>query len=74
MIRNITFSAEEELLARAREKASSEKTSLNQRFRQWLKQYVYSGEEAGAEYLSLMKDLSYTSPGKKFSRDELNER
>ena len=40
MLKNITLSAEEELIIKAREKAISEKTTLNVVFRRWLKQYA----------------------------------
>ena len=40
MLKNITFSAEEELIDKAREQARKEKTTLNALFRRWLKQYA----------------------------------
>jgi hypothetical protein len=40
MLKNITFSAEKDLIEKAREKARSEKTTLNVAFRRWLKQYT----------------------------------
>ena len=73
MSTNITLSADAELIRMAREKAQKEKTSLNQRFREWLAKYVQA-DQASADYLSLMEEVSYAAPGKTFSRDELNER
>ncbi|MEM8899805.1 MAG: hypothetical protein AAGC85_16945 [Bacteroidota bacterium] len=73
MSKNITLSADAELIQRAREKARREKTSLNQRFREWLAKYVQS-EKAAGSYSNLMEELAHVSPGKTFSRDELNER
>ncbi len=73
MLKNITLSAEEELIKKARQKAQQERTTLNETFRHWLKQYVNAGLH-GPEYESLMKSLNYARPGKAFSRDELNER
>jgi len=73
MLKNITLSAEEELIKKARQKAQQERTTLNETFRQWLKQYVKTGIHS-TEYESLMKSLNYAQPGKTFSRDELNER
>jgi len=73
MLKNITLSADEELIRKARHKAQQERTTLNETFRHWLKQYVNSGIQ-GSEYESLMKSLNYAQPGKTFSRDELNER
>ncbi len=73
MLKNITLSAEKELIEKARQKAQKNRTTLNATFRLWLKQYVQS-EKSSADYEDLMKSLSYAQPGKKFTRDELNER
>lgn len=73
MLRNITLSAEEELIKKARHKAQKQRTTLNATFREWLLQYVNAGT-GGSEYESLMKSLHYAQPGKKFTREELNER
>jgi len=73
MLKNITLSAEEELIERARDRARRERTTLNATFRHWLRQYV--GRTATApDYISFMGSLSYAKPGRKFSRDDLNER
>ncbi len=73
MSRNITLSAEEGLIRRAREMAMQNKTTLNALFRDWLARYV-EGENAGEGYSDLMERLAYGDAGKHFSRDELNER
>ena len=73
MLKNITFSAEEELIIKAREKAKSEKTTLNVVFRKWLKQYA-ERKKVTEEYDIVMESLSYARAGRKFSRDEMNER
>ena len=73
MLRNITLSAELQLLRRAREKAMKEKRSLNYLFREWLSHYVTQGKTIH-QYHDLMKKLNYANPGRKFLRDELNER
>jgi hypothetical protein len=73
MLKNITLSAEEELIQRARDKARRERTTLNATFRRWLNQYVNRSSKT-ADYASLMDSLGYARPGRKFSRDELNER
>lgn len=72
-MKNITFSADESLIRKAREKAARENSSLNIRFREWLEKYV-SRKSPESEYRSVMKKIGYASPGKKFTRDELNER
>lgn len=73
MLRNITLSADESLIQKAREKAVKEHRSLNAIFRGWLKIYATSGKAAG-EYDVLMNRLSYARSGQKFSRSEMNER
>lgn len=58
MLRNITFSAEEEWIARARAKASAEKSTLNELFRRWLRQYVERGK-TGNEIDMVMDSMDY---------------
>ena len=71
-MKNITFSADDELIERARRKATRERTTLNERFRGWLARYVGKTEKAG--YRALMKSLKHVKAGRRFSRDEANER
>jgi len=73
MLRNITLSAEEQLIHKAREKARREHTTLNETFRRWLKEYV-SADHRLRDYDVLMKSFSYAKPGKSFTRDAMNER
>jgi hypothetical protein len=73
MLKNITLSADEQLIKKAREKAHSERTTLNNCFRRWLKQFIAS-EITQFDFNELMNSLNYVNPGKKFTRDELNER
>ena len=72
-IRNITLSAAEDALKKAREKATGEGKSLNVKFREWLQRYI-SPQDYSKNYESLMQSLKHVSPGQKFSRDEANER
>ncbi len=72
-MKNITLSAEESLIRNAREKARQEKTSLNKRFREWLKSYV-GQSKSEEDYDALMEQLKYARPGRHFTREELNER
>ncbi|MFY0696647.1 MAG: hypothetical protein JXR11_02220 [Balneola sp.] len=72
-MKNITFSADEKLIEKARLKAVKEKTTLNQQFRDWLKRYA-SENDYRKEFEQLMEDLSYVNSGGKFTRDEMNER
>lgn len=73
MLKNITFSAEEDLIRRARERASAERTTLNDEFRKWLEKYAERPETAEA-FNFLMDQFGYVQPGRSFSRQEMNER
>jgi hypothetical protein len=72
MIKNITLSAEEKLIKKARLRARKENRSLNEIFREWLARYV--SQDGNSNYQDIMVKLSYVKPGGKFSRDDLNER
>ena len=73
MLWNITLSADKHLIELAREKAAKENSTLNAQFCDWLKRYV-SNDRQLIDYDLLMDQLAYVQPGKKFSRDEMNER
>ena len=73
MLKNITFSAEEKLIQRARERAATEQTTLNEEFRRWLEKYAERPASAEA-FTDLMDRFGYTTPGHSFTRDEMNER
>lgn len=72
-VKNITLSADEHLIELARNKARSQRTTLNAAFREWLIQFTEQQDRA-KEYTDLMRRLRYVQPGRRFSRDELNER
>lgn len=72
-LKNITFSAEDSLIRRARERATAHKTTLNEEFRKWLEKYVERPETSEAFSL-LMDRLTYVHSGRSFQRDEMNER
>jgi hypothetical protein len=73
VIKNITLSAEERLIAAARERAQHERTTLNSAFRDWLQRYA-ARESASKRFEELMRKYKHISAGRHFSRDELNER
>ena len=73
MNKNITLSADEALIHRSRQKAQQENTTLNELFRQWLKQYV-GQNHSSLDFRELMAELEYAKAGRKFTRDDLNER
>lgn len=73
MLKNITFSADEDLIRRARERAAAERTTLNDEFRRWLEKYVERPETAEV-FAALMGQFEYVQPGRSFTREEMNER
>jgi hypothetical protein len=73
MLKNITMSAEGSLIEKARKRAKQQNSTLNAEFRKWLKKY--SSDNSNADNYSLiMEHLDYVQAGRRFSRDELNER
>ncbi|MGN2390680.1 hypothetical protein [Pelomicrobium methylotrophicum] len=73
-MKNITLSADEKLIEAARARAQAENTTLNEKFRRWLEDYVRREQQA-AEALAVMRELSgKLRVGRKLSRDEMNER
>jgi hypothetical protein len=73
LVKNITLSAEEDLIERARLRAAKERKTLNAAFRDWLQRYAGT-ETSRQEYAQLMKRLGHVRSGRSFSRDEINER
>ena len=73
MLKNVTLSADEKLIRKARKKAEQDHTTLNSQFRQWLENYTSIGTSSN-DYENLMEQLSYSKPIGQYSRDELNER
>ena len=73
-VKNITLSADENLIEQAREVARAQHTTLNAAFREWLEQY--SGRARWLqEYDALMeRTRKYMKVDRKYTRDELNER
>jgi len=72
-MKNITFSADEDLIDQARLIARSQRKTLNAAFREWLVQFTAQSAN-GREVESLMKRLRHVKAGRHFSRDEMNER
>ena len=74
MLKNITFSVEEEVIRKAREAAKNENTTLNELVREWIARYAGREERrrhiAGA--FEALKDLDLGGP--KLTREEMNER
>ncbi len=72
-MKNVTLSADEDLIEQARLVARSQHKTLNAAFRDWLTHYT--GQAGAAQELhSLMERLRHVRAGRHFSRDEMNER
>ncbi len=74
-MKNITLSADEGLLDAARRRAGAEGTTLDALFRRWLADYVERGRRA-ERAIATIAELRETigTGGRKFTREEMNER
>ena len=72
-MKNITLSAEEDLIAGAREVARMRKSSVNQLFREWLSDLVKQRDRE--ERLQILDERThYARAGGPFSREDMNGR
>lgn len=72
-MKNVTLSADENLIEQARLVAQARRTTLNAAFREWLEQYAaHSGSAVAID--SLMRRLKHVEASGPYSRDEMNER
>ena len=74
-MKKITLSADEGLIETARRRAAEEGTTLNAQFRLWLANYAGRDRRSDSftetiEYLR----KNYGTGGRKFTREEMNER
>jgi hypothetical protein len=74
-MRNVTFSADERLIEAARDRARRERTTLNEEFRRWLEAYALR-ENRAQTARETIADLqaNLKTGGRRFTRDEMNER
>ncbi len=74
-MKNITFSVDEHLIESARRRASSENTTLNEQFRLWLESYAEQVEQS-TEAMETIREAqrSIQAGGRRFTREEMNER
>ena len=74
-MKNVTLSAEEGLIEEARRIAASRSTTLNAEFRQWLSDYV-GRKRQSEKAMATIRELQgkYGTGGRKFTREEMNER
>ena len=75
-MKNITFSAQEDAIERARQVAAKKQRTLNELFRDWLAELDVQAEENTVidKLETLWEDTNYLRVGKKLSREEMNER
>ncbi len=73
MAKNITFAADEALIEEARAAARAENTTLNEQFRLWLEQYARTRRAARAMQTVAELQKKYSTGGRKFTREEMNE-
>jgi hypothetical protein len=74
-MKNITLSADEALIEAARARARAEHTTLNEQFRRWLEEYARR-ERSAEEAIAVIRELRgyVRTGGRRFTRDEMNER
>ncbi len=74
-MKNITLSADENLIEAARQRAAAEHTTLNEQFRIWLEDYSRRKQRADEAMAVVERIRTYAhTGGRKFTRDEMNER
>jgi hypothetical protein len=72
-MKNVTLSADADLIEQAPLVARSQHKTLNAAFGEWLRQYA--GQSGSAQEVdSLMKRLKHVRAGRHFTRAEMNER
>ncbi len=73
-MKNITFSADANLIEAGRQRAQIENTTLNEQFRLWLETYARR-KQLATEAANVMEELQgKLRVGRKFTREEMNER
>ena len=74
-MKDITLSADEHLIEAAQKYATTQKTTLDAKFQEWLEEYTQRQKRADDEIAFIEKlRRKYPPRGRKFSRDEMNER
>jgi predicted transcriptional regulator len=72
-MKNVTLSADGDLIEQVRTVARAQHKALNAAFREWLEQYTARSASA-QEVDSLMKRLRHVRAGRHYTRAEMNER
>jgi hypothetical protein len=74
-VKNVTFSADNELIEAARARARAQHSTLNEEFRRWLEEYARPVDRV-QRAMDLIRELQtrVDTGGKRFTREERNER
>jgi hypothetical protein len=62
------------LIEQARRVARAQHKILSRVFREWLESYAHPESRLVDQYDALMKRLNYVAAGRKFAREEMNQR
>ena len=73
MLKNITFSVEEEVIAKARDAAKAREKTLNEMAREWMAE-IGKQNERRAHIEKFFKAFEGVDLGPKMTREEMNER
>jgi hypothetical protein len=73
-MRNVTLSADENLIESARRRAESEHTTLNNLFREWLARYAGEPRLTAEQVRHAVAGAAHFRAGRRFTREERNER
>ena len=76
-MKNITLSAQEDIIEKARKVAAEQNSTLNTLFREWLVEVSNkqtSDKDIEAKLNRLWKRTGYLRVGKKLTREEMNKR
>lgn len=73
LVKNVTLSADPDLIERARQLARSEHKTLNSVFREWLETYTRRKGDVEA-HRALVRRLRHINANGPYARDEMNER
>ena len=73
-MKNITLSADENLIEAARDRARAERTTLNAEFRRWLENYARQREQVRRYDEAIAGLRGKVRVGRKLTRDEMHER
>jgi hypothetical protein len=72
-MKRITFRADERLIEEARLIAKSQHTTLSAAFREWLGRFASQAVDS-SDFDESMQRLKQINSGRRFTRDEMNER